>query len=68
MGMESSSEIGNFVWSDHAPVFLILEVLGEATIKGSWRLNDNLLNDEICTSEIGRAIKKFVIGGAGGGA
>lgn len=49
------------MWSDHAPVFLVMVMSSGTTTRGTWILNDDLLYDEICMSEIRLAIKIFVI-------
>lgn len=55
----SSSEIGSSVWSDHAPIFLVIALSKGNGTRGTWKLNDNLLYDEICVSEIRSAITNF---------
>lgn len=57
----SSSEIRSSVWSDHVPVFLELAISNGATSKWSWRLNDNLLEYEVCMTEIRQTIDSFVL-------
>lgn len=39
----------------------MIDVSGAKTTRGTWKLNDNLLHDEVCTSEIRSAISNFVI-------
>lgn len=56
MTMASFSEIGSFIWSDHAPVFLELAIPRGVTTKWSWTLNDNLLKDEVCMLNIRQAV------------
>lgn len=56
MTMASFSEIGSFIWSDHAPVFLELAIPRGVTTKWSWTLNDNLLKDEVCMLNIGKQL------------
>lgn len=55
-----TAEIGNSVWSDHAPVFLKIDLLLGENNRGNWRLNDNLLYDEGCATEIRKAIMDFI--------
>lgn len=54
-----SAEIGCTIWSDHAPIFLQLNILKGENTRGNWRLNDNLLTDEGCELEIRKAIIDF---------
>lgn len=62
MGMEItlSTEIGSSLWSDPAPVFLVIDPLKSKSSRGNWKLNDNLLYDENCVSEIRKAITDFL--------
>lgn len=53
-------EIGSFLWSDHALVFLKLSLPGHKISHWSWRLNDNLLKDEACEAEIHQWVSEFV--------
>lgn len=59
MSMTPSSDIGGFLWSDHAPLFLEIKVLERVKTKGNWRLNDNLLKDKECIEDISKTIKEF---------
>ncbi|XP_075189559.1 uncharacterized protein LOC142287503 [Anomaloglossus baeobatrachus] len=56
----SHTGIGNILWSDHAPVFCSMHVPSMAKTAGSWRLNESLLLDESCTSDICTSITNFV--------
>lgn len=58
--MMPSSNIGNFLWSDHAPVFLELAATQGRKPLGAWRLNDNLLKDDKCEKEIRQRVKEFL--------
>lgn len=51
--------IGPSVWSDHSPVFLPLELPGLHGREWSWRLNDGLLKDSVCSGMIKEAINNF---------
>lgn len=59
MTVTSSAEIGSIIWSDRAPVFLVMDIFKDKVIRGNWKLNDNLPHDEACVTEIRRAIIHF---------
>lgn len=58
--MTPTSDIGSFLWSDHAPIYMELAVSDYRKPQWLWRLNDNLLKDKICEMFIRQAIKEFV--------
>ncbi|KAM9330868.1 E1A-binding protein p400-like [Gastrophryne carolinensis] len=53
------ASIGPFLCSDHAPVFVSLDLPGAAPRQWSWRLNDNLLRNMVCLGRIQEAIANF---------
>lgn len=55
----TSVKIGSSIWSDHAPVFLKIDILMGESNRSNWRLNDNLLYNEVCVKEIRKAIMDF---------
>lgn len=57
--VSTSTEIGTSIWSDHAPIFLVIDTLKGENNKGTWRLNDNLMYNEACVKEIRKAITDF---------
>lgn len=56
----SSSDIGNAIWSDHMPIFLVVAESNGNRNRCFWKLNDNLLFDEACVFEIKEAIMNFI--------
>ncbi|KAM9311530.1 E3 ubiquitin-protein ligase RNF213 [Gastrophryne carolinensis] len=56
---DPSAWIGLIVWSDHAPIFVSIQLPGLSPSCWSWRLNDNLLGDAVCSSAIETAIEHF---------
>lgn len=59
VNVTTSAEIGSTIWSDHAPVFLKIDMLKDENSRGNWRLNDNLLYNKACVLEIRKAIIDF---------
>ncbi|XP_069808018.1 phosphatidylinositol 4,5-bisphosphate 3-kinase catalytic subunit delta isoform-like [Dendropsophus ebraccatus] len=55
-----SASIGTALWSDHCPVFLSVAVPGGVPTEWTWRLNESLLKDLVCKSEIEKAIAEFL--------
>lgn len=58
--MAISSDIGGFLWSDHAPIYLEIKVIEHVKAKGNWSLNDNLLKDKDCIEDIRKTIREFL--------
>lgn len=54
------SSISNILWSDHAPVYLPLSLPNLSKRQWAWRLNDSLLQNELCSTEIRQAIANFI--------
>ncbi|XP_066430931.1 LOW QUALITY PROTEIN: probable E3 ubiquitin-protein ligase HERC6 [Eleutherodactylus coqui] len=52
--------LGDFIWSDHAPVYCGFSRRLERAGVTSWRLNDNLLRDPVCVADIKTAIAGFI--------
>lgn len=61
MMMTPSTDIGGFLWPDHAPIYLELKISEHKKTRGIWRLNDNLIKDKDCESDIRKAIKEFLL-------
>lgn len=51
---------GNFLWSDYAPIYMELKITEYKKPLGTWRQNDNLIEDKKCEKEIRRAIKEYL--------
>lgn len=59
MMMTPSTDIGGFLWSDHAPLYLELKITEHIKTRETWRLNDNFIKDKECESDIRKAIREF---------
>ncbi|XP_073468981.1 zinc finger BED domain-containing protein 4-like [Aquarana catesbeiana] len=55
------TSLGHALWSDHAPVYLSFARPPQLRRGHSWRLNDNLLRDSVCITEVTKAIHNFKI-------
>ncbi|KAM5151827.1 otoancorin [Mantella aurantiaca] len=58
--MSPEATIGSILWSDHAPIYVKIDIPGPGPSSWSWRLNDNILKDTVCCAEIKCAIQQFV--------
>lgn len=54
------AEIASILWSDHAPVWSQIQLSPPTRSPPSWRLNDNLLTDVACLSDIRNAMANFI--------
>ncbi|XP_056403189.1 transmembrane protein 260 isoform X1 [Hyla sarda] len=55
----SSSQVGHMYLSDHAPVYCTVTIPSLTTPRFSWRLNESLLLDTLCLSDLRTAITHF---------
>lgn len=53
------TSIGNILHSDHAPVHCDLHLPNTPNRSFTWRLNETLLSDSLCLSELKKAAKDF---------
>ncbi|KAM9299503.1 lipolysis-stimulated lipoprotein receptor [Gastrophryne carolinensis] len=60
MDWAPQAQIGQIVWSDHAPIFLSVCLPGLYPGCWNWRLNNNLLGDAVCMSGVRETIKEFL--------
>lgn len=60
MMMTPLTDIGGFIWSDHALIYLEFRTIEHERSRGTWRLNDNLIRDKECKEDIVKTIKEFL--------
>ncbi|XP_063806719.1 synaptotagmin-like protein 2 [Pseudophryne corroboree] len=53
------ASIGSITWSDHAPVSLSLSAPSRALGPWTWRLNESLLYDAYCKSELDKTLSEY---------
>lgn len=56
---ETTNKMGIITASDHSPVMLKIRLMGESSGKGTWRINEDLIEDREMEKTITEEIKKY---------